>query len=709
MNPATSRGTSCAFRHNWKSIPNSHPTIHPIQPPPRYLLGASLVFWGVMTDRVLSGLLLAIIVEGAHFLKFRWEFNSESASKAWQITTVGIAITTALIFLDDAPYLALPNLLTWLPPLLLPLQFVQSFGLRDSIPLSTFSFLAKHRHKRNLRLGLPEQTIHINFGNIYFVAILVSATLGSRSNAMPYSMLFLPGIVVLTGWRLLCASQSRKRSLVIALFVAGCISLAGQVGLNHLVDSFGNRGPGGSPFNPNSVFTMIGRPGKVELSPDIVWRLSLLGEAPRPTLLRTATYGMFHGSTWVNQRLVEFRDLNSIEPEKGNIFYLLGEDTAPKIQRESISPGLPRFSLRGTAFAETPLPLPGDTASLQEFELDDVEINPLGTVRVFPKRSVISGTVLWNGPTTPDSAPYVKEDLAIPNIERENISSVVREIGLDREATLEGKLSLLRAWFRQNFTYSTSLSISSSNYRLAYRTAISQFLSTNRSGHCEYFATAAALLLREVGIPVRYAIGYAVVELDPKRGEFVIRGTHGHSWCRVWDEQGGRWIDFDVTPPSWLATSPPANTFAQKFSDAQKRIREDFSLWRNQPANRLAASLVMLTIALGVFGFITMRLWRSKQRLEAVEMTTGYGGPVVRTPLNAIENVVEKRLGSRPPGQSFATWLMRLHPSLPDSRALEEAIELHQRLRFDPVAPQPSQQQRLSDLANQLSKAIQRC
>ena len=241
------RGTSCGFPPTWKSIPNTLQKIHPIQPPPRYILGLSLIFWGVMTDRILSGLLLAILVESAHFLKLRWEFTEESASKAWQITTVGIAITTALIFLDDSPYLALPNLLTWLPPLLVPMQFIQSFGLRDSLPLSTFSFLAKRRHQRNLRLGLFEQPIHINFGNIYFVAILVSATLGSRPNVMPYSMMFLPGIVVLTGWRLLAASQSRKLSLFIALVVAGGFSLAGQVGLNRLVDSFGSRGVSGLP------------------------------------------------------------------------------------------------------------------------------------------------------------------------------------------------------------------------------------------------------------------------------------------------------------------------------------------------------------------------------------------------------------------------------------------------------------------------------
>ena len=638
-----------------------------------------------MTDRLLLGLLLALIVESAHLLKFRWDFTEESASRAWQFTTIGIALAAVLIFLDETPYMALPNLLTWLPPLLLPMQFVQSFGLRDSLPLSAFSFLAKHRHKRNLRLGLIEEPVDINFGNVYFVATLIAATLGNQPNTLPYSLVFLPGIVVLTGWRLLAASHSRPLALVAALIVAGGISLAGQFGLDELADWFGNRGASRSPFSANSAPTMIGRPGKIELSPDIIWRLSPQEKTLKPNLLRTGTYNSFHGSTWVNQRVSEFKDLKSTEPVKGEIYYLLREDLPPEIQRESISRELPRFSLRGTAFAETPLPLPGDAASLLDFDLDAIESNSFGTVRVFPKRSVIEGTVLWKGRTNPDSPPIPKDDLATPNIEQETLQAVVREIGLDGQATLQDKLRTLHSWFLENFKYSTSLSISSSNYLVTSQSALSQFLRTNHSGHCEYFATAAALLLREAGVPTRYAIGYAVAERDLKRGEYVIRGTHGHAWCRVWDEQAGQWIDFDATPPSWLATASPTSTATQKFNDALKRLREDFSLWRNRPANRLAATWVMLGIVIAIVAFISSRLWRSKRRLETVEKATRYDGTVVRTPLNAIERQVEKHLGIRPQGQPFAAWLMRLHPSLTDSRLLEEAIELHQRLRFEPT------------------------
>ena len=292
---------------------------------------------------------------------------------------------------------------------------------------------------------------------------------------------------------------------------------------------------------------MIGRPGKVELSPDIVWRLRPLENSPRPTLLRTGSYNTFHGSTWVNNPRVtvsDFKDLDNVEPVKGEIFYLLSyllrEDLPPEMQREllreSISPDLPRFSLRGTAFAETPLPLPGNAASLQHFELDGIESNSFGTVRIFPKRSVIEGSVLWNGRTNPETPPIPKEDLATPTTEQETLQTVLHEIGIEQQLTLDDKLKTLRSWFRENFKYSTSLSISSSNYLSTSRSALSQFLTVNHSGHCEYFATAAALLLREAGIPARYAIGYAVVERDTKRGEYVIRGTHGHAWCRVWDE-----------------------------------------------------------------------------------------------------------------------------------------------------------------------------
>ena len=657
-----------------------------------------------MTDRPLISILLALLVESARWTKFRWDFDEKACGRAWQLTTVAIALAAVLVFLDGTPYEALPNLLTWMPALLLPMQFVQSYGLKDAMPLNIFSFLARYRRKRNLRLGLTEAVIHVNFGNIYFVTAMIAATLGSQSNSWP----FLPGIIVLTGWMLLSASRSRPAYLLIALTVAGGIAIVGQLAIKELQTRLGNSGPGRSSFNPNSISTLVGRPGRIEQSPDIIWRLRPAANTPPPALLRTASYNAYADGRWTIRPVVEsiFKDLDTLEPTTGEIYQLLTANLSPAAKKEAVRAGLPRFNLRGAAFAETPLALPGDAASVRDFELDGIERNSLGTVRVFPKNSVIEGTVLWKGGTNPESPPF-SEDLIVIKSEHVVLDEVLRELRLEDQPTLQEKLRVIRAWFQQNFSYSQVLTIDSPGF-ISTPTAVGQFLTKSRQGHCEYFASATTLLLRQAKIPARYAIGYAVNERDAKRNEFVVRGIHGHAWCQVWDKDAQQWIDFDTTPGSWLANLTPQNSAMQRFNDQVKRIREDFFLWRNRPANRLAASLIMSAIALGVLAYIVKRLWKSKRRLEAAKMPNGYEGPVTPTPLNALEHSAEKRLGCRPPGEPLGKWLAGLRPLLTDVTLLDEAIELHQRLRFDPQPRLPAELDRLTELAKQLESEIRR-
>jgi hypothetical protein len=237
-------------------------------------------------------------------------------------------------------------------------------------------------------------------------------------------------------------------------------------------------------------------------------------------------------------------------------------------------------------------------------------------------------------------------------------------------------------------------------------TAISRFLTDSRAGHCEYFASAAALMLRETGVPARYTIGYMLIERDPGQGPYVIRGTHGHAWCRVWDQDAGLWLDFDPTPSNWTATLTTQTTLAQRMSDQLRRMREDFYLWRNHPDNRVAISSTMLGIGIALSVFISHRLWRSRRRLESRSRVSGYEGPLVRTPLHELEIRARRHLGERPPGLPFSRWLVRLQPLLPHKSSLPEAIALHQRLRFDPAPTEPIDQQRLAQLVEELGHAL---
>lgn len=72
-----------------------------------------------------------------------------------------------------------------------------------------------------------------------------------------------------------------------------------------------------------------------------------------------------------------------------------------------------------------------------------------------------------------------------------------------------------------------------------------------RRGHCQYFATAAAILLRRLGHPTRCITGYASNERD--EDGFLFRGWHAHAWLEVRD-RAGRWHRIDATPPAHLDT-----------------------------------------------------------------------------------------------------------------------------------------------------------
>ena len=672
-----------------------------------------------MTGRPVVGLVLALIVESAHWTRLRWEFNDLACIRAWHLSAVAIAVTTALIWLEGNRYTALPRLLGWLPPLLLPVQFVQSFGMRRSMPLNTFSFFARQRRARNARLGLEEDSVHFNFGNVYLMTAMVSSTLGTNADRW----LFLPGLLILTGWALFHRRAGRPLHLIASLVVAGLIAVAGQVGLNKAYDWLTKGGLDGrdSFLDPNHYRTAIGRLGEIKLSPTILWRLRPAPGTLPPAYLRTAGYDRYSSGIWSNsERSVngqpisadeirgrqsrrgrvehDFTPLVSREPVKGEDYWLV----RPEAGLEAIAEDLPRFSIRGNTSSDQPLPLPGDAASLTGFEHDGIERNSLGTVRIFPKESVIDFTVLWRDQGNPEVGPDDTIDLRVGERERDSVSRHVRELGLDRQPDLKSKLDLLRGWFVREFEYSLYLSIQQPGFESNRRpTAIAKFLDETRRGHCEYFATAAALMLREVGVPARYAIGYAVMERDARRGEHVVRGVHGHAWCRVWDDARNRWVDFDPTPPGWLAMETRESTLSQRIYDGFQRLREDFFIWRGRAENRLAVTLVFALIGSGGLIFILRRLWKSRRRIAEPSVASTWRGRRPSTALHTLEGLIEQRLGPRPPGLTFSHWIAGLATEMPEPHLLDDAIRLHQRLRFDPY-PTPS------DLAEQLRDLVTR-
>ena len=81
---------------------------------------------------------------------------------------------------------------------------------------------------------------------------------------------------------------------------------------------------------------------------------------------------------------------------------------------------------------------------------------------------------------------------------------------------------------------------------------LESFLFDDKTGYCQQFSGAMALLLRMGGVPARIASGFTPGTLDDDKGEYVVRDLDAHSWVEAYFPSYG-WVTFDPTP----AIAPP--------------------------------------------------------------------------------------------------------------------------------------------------------
>lgn len=87
---------------------------------------------------------------------------------------------------------------------------------------------------------------------------------------------------------------------------------------------------------------------------------------------------------------------------------------------------------------------------------------------------------------------------------------------------------------------------------------LANFLLRSKAGHCEYFASAAAMMLAARGVPARLVTGSYGGELGTLSDSIVVRGTNLHAWVEA-ELDGTGFQVLDPTPPSGV---PPATSRA---------------------------------------------------------------------------------------------------------------------------------------------------
>lgn len=65
------------------------------------------------------------------------------------------------------------------------------------------------------------------------------------------------------------------------------------------------------------------------------------------------------------------------------------------------------------------------------------------------------------------------------------------------------------------------------------RDPVEWFMTTEKRGHCEYFASALALMGRSVGIPTRVITGYVAAEFSEATSSYIVRQSNAHAWVEA--------------------------------------------------------------------------------------------------------------------------------------------------------------------------------
>jgi transglutaminase-like putative cysteine protease len=139
------------------------------------------------------------------------------------------------------------------------------------------------------------------------------------------------------------------------------------------------------------------------------------------------------------------------------------------------------------------------------------------------------------GTYPPQLAPYLLLPAVDPRVNRlaaQVTSSAANDY--DKAAAIENYL-------RTRFGYTLELP------RTQVKDPIANFLFERKQGHCEYFASSMAVMLRTLGIPSRVVNGFRTDEFNDLTGNYVVRAKDAHAWVEAYFPGYG-WQTFDPTP-----------------------------------------------------------------------------------------------------------------------------------------------------------------
>jgi len=138
---------------------------------------------------------------------------------------------------------------------------------------------------------------------------------------------------------------------------------------------------------------------------------------------------------------------------------------------------------------------------------------------------------------------------------------------------------------------------------------IDDFILTHKSGYCEHFATAFALLARASGIPTRLVSGFSTSEWNNTFNYFIVRAKDAHSWVEIYINNSWQLVD----------PTPAQSVDSNKFSLFMDSIRMFW--YKNVVSYSIEAqtqALQSLSIFVKNFGTIVFNILKTLKKLHFI-------------------------------------------------------------------------------------------
>lgn len=184
----------------------------------------------------------------------------------------------------------------------------------------------------------------------------------------------------------------------------------------------------------------------------------------------------------------------------------------------------------------------------------------------------------------------------------------VNAIGALSQITTYEKVMAVIDYLKDNYTYT----LTPKEPRSDKLGSVEAFLSDTKEGYCVQFATAAALMLRTLGVPTRYCEGYIAPDfkLDKSvagEGRYVctVRDFNAHAWIEVYVDDIG-WLTFETTPEYYAGMyehfSLNVNPISGGYETPEYIEPEDIDLEDDKAADTfdIAQLVAVIAIALAV-------------------------------------------------------------------------------------------------------------